>query len=63
MPTKKEIRLYGDLVYKHKISIRTIIHQLILDFFAKRRRLKKSVYRGGIPEYNTYVPPKVDQLV
>lgn len=48
MATKKEIRLYGDSIYQYKPTIRMMIQTLVLDYFAKKRRYKESVYKDGV---------------
>lgn len=54
MATKKEIRLYGDLVYQHRISLKTVIKQLVLDYFNRKRGVKDSIY----DESKTFSPPR-----
>ena len=49
MPTKKELRLYGDLIYQHKPTIKTVIWQLLIDYFAKKNRHRKSPYKSDAP--------------
>jgi len=44
MATKKEIRLYGDLINHHRLSFRTILLQLLLGYFNKKRGVKESLY-------------------
>ncbi len=57
MATKKEIRLYGDLVHQHKISFKTIIFELLIGLLNKRHGVKDSVYEDG----ETF-SPSVDHL-
>lgn len=49
MPTKKELRLYGDLVYQHKPTIRTIVWQAMIEYFAKKNRYRKPPYINEVP--------------
>ncbi len=49
MPTKKELRLYGDLLYQHKPTIRTIVLKFLMDYFAKKNRYRKSPYINDTP--------------
>ncbi len=44
MRSKEEIEIYGDIVYNHKLSIRTIIREFFLRIFAKRYRVKETIY-------------------
>lgn len=43
MATKKELRLYGDLVYQHKPTIKTILWTFLLDLFERKKRYKHPV--------------------
>lgn len=54
MATKKEIVLYGDLIYQHKISLKTVIRELILGYFNKKRGRKESIY----DENKSFSPPR-----
>lgn len=47
--SRKELRLYGDLIYQHKPTIRTVLWKILLDYFAKKNRHRKSVYRTEEP--------------
>lgn len=49
MPTKKELRLYGDLIYQHKPTIKTVIWQILIDYFAKKNRHRRSQYVDNTP--------------
>jgi hypothetical protein len=44
MAKKEELDLYGEIVYNHKLSIRSIIREFFLNAFAKRYRAKESIY-------------------
>ena len=57
MATKKEIRLYGDLVNHHRLSFKTIFLQLLLGYFNKKRGVKETMYQSGAA-----FPPPVDHL-
>lgn len=48
MPTKREIRLYGDLINQYKPTFKTMLKTLILEYFAKKMRYKHDVNRDGI---------------
>lgn len=49
MATKKELKIYGDLLYQHKPTIRAILLRILIDYFAKKNRRRKSVYIDDIP--------------
>lgn len=49
MPRNKELRLYGDLIYQHKPTIRTILWKMFLDYFAKKNRHRRSAYIDNRP--------------
>ena len=44
MPTKKELDIYGDLVYQHKPSIRKLLLGILQEKFFKLKRAKESFY-------------------
>lgn len=48
MATKKELRLYGDLVYQHKPTIKSILLTLLLDLLERRKRYKHPVNKDNI---------------
>lgn len=53
MPTKKEIELYGDLIYQHKPTIRSLLINILEEKLFNLKRQKQSVYLPGavfIPE-------------
>lgn len=43
MATRKELKIYGDLLYQHKPTIRSILLQLLINYFAKRNRQRRPV--------------------
>lgn len=49
MPIRKEVKLYGELIHQHKPTIRTIIWRVMMDYFAKRYRHKRSPYIDNVP--------------
>ena len=57
MATRKEIRLYGDLVHQHKITFKTMLWELLLGYFKRKHGAKESIY-----EDNASFPPPVDHL-
>lgn len=57
MATKKEIRLYGDLAYQHKITFKTMLWELLLGYFRRKHNAKESIYEDGAS-----FPPPVDHL-
>lgn len=44
MSTRKELRLYGDLIYQHKPTIKTILLKFLTDYFVKKNRHRRSAY-------------------
>jgi len=48
MATKKEIRLYGDLVHQHKLSFRAILLEIFLGYLNKMRGVKESIYDDSL---------------
>jgi hypothetical protein len=44
MPTKKELDIYGDLIYQHKPSIRSLLFGILQEKFFKLKRAKESFY-------------------
>ena len=44
MPNKEEMEIYGQIIYNHKLSIRSIIREFFLNIFAKKYRIKESIY-------------------
>lgn len=54
MARKKDIALYGDLIYQHRLSLKTVIKQLVLDYFNKKRGVKESIY----DESKSFSPPR-----
>lgn len=57
MATKKDIRLYGDLVYQHRLSFKTILFQILIGYLNKKRGVKESVYDEELK-----FSPSVDHL-
>jgi hypothetical protein len=57
MATKKEIRLYGDLVHQHRLTFRSILLEIFLGFLNKKRGVKESIY-----DENLYFSPPADHL-
>ncbi len=57
MATKREVRLYGDLVHQHKLSFRTILFQLLIGYLNKKRGVKESIYDDEL-----VFSPSVDHL-
>lgn len=55
MATKKELRLYGDLVYQHKPTIKTILWTFLLDLFERKKR-----YKHPVNIDNTSIVDKLD---
>lgn len=49
MPTKKELKIYGDLINHYKPTIKTIIWNMILERFAKRNRYRRNPTQNDIP--------------
>ena len=47
MPTKKELRLYGDLIYQHKPTIKSILWAFLLDLFERKKRYKHPVNKDN----------------
>lgn len=47
MPTKKELRLYGDLIYHHKPTIKSILWAFLLDLFERKKRYKHPVNKDN----------------
>jgi hypothetical protein len=47
MVTKEELKIYGDIVYNHKLSIRSMAREFLLKLFAKKYRVKESIYEEG----------------
>lgn len=54
MARKKEVVLYGDLIYQHRISLKTIIMQLATDYFNKKRGIKDNIYDDS----KSFSPPR-----
>lgn len=54
MARKKDIALYGDLIYQHRISLKTVIKQLVLDYFNSKRGVKDTIY----DENKSFSPPR-----
>lgn len=54
MARKKDIVLYGDLIYQHRLSLKTVIKQLVLEYFNRRRGVKDSIY----DESKSFSPPR-----
>lgn len=57
MATKREVRLYGDLVHQHKLSFRTILFQILIGYLNKKRGVKDSIY-----DEEMSFSPSVDHL-
>lgn len=47
MPTKRELRLYGDLINHYKPTFKTMIKTLFLEYFAKKMRYRHNINRDG----------------
>lgn len=45
MPTKKELKLYGDLVYEHKPGIRVLLIAILQEKLFSLKRKKQSFYK------------------
>jgi hypothetical protein len=45
MGFKKEYKIYGDLLFEHKPTIRSLILHILYNNFIKKERAKLSVYR------------------
>lgn len=67
MPTKKELRLYGDLIYQHKPTVRTVVRKMLLDYFIKKNRNRRSPYIDNVPleqvvAENSAPPPEMQHF-
>lgn len=49
MGTRKELKIYGDLLYQHKPTIRSIFLQLLIQYFAKKNRSRRPVNVNNVP--------------